>query len=665
MHRIAFAAGMLTVALALAAPSAWAAPAWLAQPDLTASGDNASVPDVAMNGGGDAVVAWQRSSGTDLFAQATLRDAGTNFSAPVQLGPAGLSALGTPQAAIDGAGNAVVVWQQPDGFTLNTIVQAAIRPAGGPFGEPVTLSATGTVSVHPQVAVNAAGAAIVAWEHVAGQEVVIQATVRPAGGSFAAAVDVSAAGLQGEPPGVAMDNAGNATVVWTQTSAAGSTAQAATWPAGGPAFSAPVDLSATGEVSSPQVATNATGETVAVWEHVDTNTRFVQAAIRPAGGGFSPPADLSLFGGDAIAPQVAIDADGNAVAVWARFDGATRVVQIGTRPRDGTFGLPGTLSLAGGEARAPQVAVSPGGDIVVAWQRSDGANTIVQAVARRAGAGFGATADLSAAGRDAIEPQVGIDADGDAVVAWQRSDGTNTIVQGAGHDAAGPQLRGLIVPATATTGTAASYLVSPLDVWSPVSSTQWSFDDGTSTSGASVSHTFASAGAHTVTVTATDALGNASSATRLVAVAAPVPPDGGPPGVPAPPPPPCTTCAVKLPKLNVAIGFDAHVTKRYTAFTKLVVQPAVAGTTIHVRCTGPGCRFKTKSRTVTKAARRLDLTSLVRGARLRRGAQIAVRVTKPNTVGASATIGVRDRKRPRRVVRCLFPGDPVPAPCPS
>ena len=87
--------------------------------------------------------------------------------------------------------------------------------------------------------------------------------------------------------------------------------------------------------------------------------------------------------------------------------------------------------------------------------------------------------------------------------------------------------------------------------------------------------------------------------------------------------------------------------------------------TIHVRCTGPGCPFKTKSRTVTKTARRLDLTALVRGAKLRRGAQLAVRVTKPDTVGAAATIGVRDRKRPRRVVRCLFPGDPVPAPCPA
>ena len=598
------AAWMAAAALAVAAPSAWATPAWVAQPDLTASGDSASVPAVAMNGAGDMVAAWQRSSGTSLFAQATVRPAGASFSAPLTLGPAGLASFGTPQAAIDGAGNAIVVWQRPDGFTLNTIVQAAIRPAGGSFGEPITLSANGTVSVHPRIAMNAAGNAIVAWEHLADQTVVMQATVRPAGGSFAAPVDVSAAGLQGQPPGVAIDDAGDAIVVWRQTTAAGSLAQAASRPAGG-LFSPPADLSATGQVSGAQVRTNGAGETAVVWTHVDAaNNTIVQASTRPPGGAFSVPVDLSVAGRDAIDPQVALDAAGNALAVWSRSDGSTRVVQATTRPAGGSFTAPVDVSTAGGEARAPRVALNPGGDAVVAWQRSDATNTIVQATVRRAGAEFAATADLSAPGRDAAEPQVGIDADGDAVATWQRSDGTNTIVQAAGYDGAGPQLRGLSVPATATAGTSATYSVSPLDVWSPVSSTQWAFDDATIAAGASVAHAFATAGAHLVTVTATDALGNQTSTTRLVTVAAPPPPDSAPP-VPQPPPPPpaaCTSCPPKLPRLAVAIGFDAHVTKRYTVFTKLVVQPAVAGTAISVRCTGPGCPFKTKTRRVAKSA---------------------------------------------------------------
>ena len=671
MHRMTRAASvatwLATAALAAAAPSAWAAPAWIAQADLTATGENASVPAVAMNGAGDAVAAWQRASGTGFVAQASLRDAGTNFSTPLALGPAGFEVLGTPHAAIDGAGNAIVVWQQFDGTGTNTVVQAAIRPAGGAFGAPLALSAPGAAAVHPRVAMNAAGDAIVVWERA----LVVQAAVRPAGAGFSAPVDVSAAGLMSPLPRAALDGAGNATVVWTQAGPAGTTVQVATRPAGG-AFSAAVDLSPPGNASSGQVAANGAGEAVAVWTHADAaSNTIVQASTRPPGGEFSAPAGLSVAGQNAIDPHVAIDAAGDALAIWSRFDGSTRVVQSATRPAGAAFGAPADLSLAGAEARDPTVSANTAGDLVAAWQRSDGSNTIVQAAVRRAGAGFGATIDLSAAGRDAVAPQLGIDADGDAIALWQRSDGSHAIVQAAGYDGAGPQLRGLNVPATAIRDAAATYSLSPLDVWSPVTSTQWSFGDGTSATGASVSHVFAAAGDHAVTVTATDALGNATSALRVVVVSAPPPPDGRTPVTPPPPPPPppppaaCTNCAPRLPKLNVAIGFDAHVTRRYTVLTKLVVQPAVAGSAIHVRCTGRGCPFKTRTRTISRSARRLDLTTLVRRAKLRRGAQIAVRVTKPNTVGASATIGVRDRKRPRRVVRCLFPGDPVPAPCPA
>jgi PKD domain-containing protein len=506
---------LASAALAAAASSAWATPAWLPQPDLTTTGTNASVPDVVMNGAGDSIVAWQRSG--DFLVQASQRPAGAGFSAPVQLGVAGLDVFGTPQAAIDGAGGAVVVWQEPQGSGLNTIVQAAVGPAGGSFAAPQRLSQSGSVSIQPQVAMNAAGDAVVVWEHLVNQTMVVQATVRPAGGTFSAPVNLSAAGLMGPLPRAAIDGAGNVTVVWQQWGPESAIVQAATRPAGG-TFSAPTDLSAPGNVSGAQVATNA-GETVAAWGRVDsTPSWIVQAATRSAGGAFSAAADLSAAGHGGVDPQVGVDAAGNAVAVWSRFDGTSRVVQVATRPAGHPFGAPTDLSLAGRDALVPGLAVNPAGDAVVAWQRSNGTNTIVQSAVARAGAGFAPAADLSLAGRDATAPDIGIDADGDAIVGWQRSDGASTIVQAAGYDAAGPLLRSLSVPGAVAAGTAATFSLSPLDVWSPVASTLWAFDDGATAAGASVSHALAAVGDHTVTVTATDALGNATSATRPVAV---------------------------------------------------------------------------------------------------------------------------------------------------
>ena len=44
---------------------------------------------------------------------------------------------------------------------------------------------------------------------------------------------------------------------------------------------------------------------------------------------------------------------------------------------------------------------------------------------------LGATETLSAGGHDAVGPQLATDPGGDAIVAWQRSDGTNFRIQGA------------------------------------------------------------------------------------------------------------------------------------------------------------------------------------------------------------------------------------------
>jgi hypothetical protein len=131
-----------------------------------------------------------------------------------------------------------------------------------------------------------------------------------------------------------------------------------------------------------------------------------------------------------------------------------------------------------------------------------------------------------------------------------------------------------------------------------------------------------------------------------------------------PPPPPCATCRARPARLGSRIAYDARVTRRYTVITKLLIQPAYTGTTVRLRCSGRGCRFTSKTRTVARQTRRLDLTTLVRGAKLRPGAELQIRVTRADRIGTMATLGIRARNRPRRITRCLFPGDPMPAACP-
>src|SRR5204862_4584661 len=87
-------------------------------------------------------------------------------------------------------------------------------------------------------------------------------------------------------------------------------------------------------------------------------------------------------------------------------------------------------SAAGHDATGRQVSINPSnGDAVVVWQRFDGSNIRVQPRVGTAGGTWSATQTLSAAGHDATDPQVGVDPAGGVVVVWRRADGTNQRVQ--------------------------------------------------------------------------------------------------------------------------------------------------------------------------------------------------------------------------------------------
>jgi hypothetical protein len=112
---------------------------------------------------------------------------------------------------------------------------------------------------------------------------------------------------------------------------------------------------------------------------------------------------------------VADDAKGNAVFAWERYDGTNERIQARTLSAAGTRGSTQTLSAAGGDAIYPQVEVDPNGNAVFAWERCcyDGTNNQpIQARARSAAGILSSTQTLSAVGQTAATAQVAVDPNG-------------------------------------------------------------------------------------------------------------------------------------------------------------------------------------------------------------------------------------------------------------
>jgi hypothetical protein len=191
------------------------------------------------------------------------------------------------------------------------------------------------------------------------------------------------------------------------------------------AFGPKFDLAPQGSGSESdwgEVAVDADGDAVFVFSRWFPDTGWRIQTRTHTAGVLSEGRTLSAGGKRAEAPDVAVDPEGNAVFVWRRFDGANWRVQARALSATGVLSPVQTLSQRGEDVQGdqePQVAVDADGDAVFAWSRFDGANWRVQARALSAAGILSPVQTLSDTGQDALDTRVAVDGDGDAVFSWR------------------------------------------------------------------------------------------------------------------------------------------------------------------------------------------------------------------------------------------------------
>jgi len=184
---------------------------------------------------------------------------------------------------------------------------------------------------------------------------------------------------------------------------------------------------------NPQMAINSTGIGLVVWEQSDGANSLIYKAefVNGAWTKTKVTDHISPEGGDAYYPRVAINDNGDAIIVWVQHDGANyRIYKsernnwIWTHP----VGLDDSISPAGTDANYPRVAMNTSGDAVIVWEQSDGAFYQIFKSERTNGLWIhpgAASVNISPDGQNAYYPVVSMDESGDAIVAWEQSDGAN------------------------------------------------------------------------------------------------------------------------------------------------------------------------------------------------------------------------------------------------
>ena len=178
---------------------------------------------------------------------------------------------------------------------------------------------------------------------------------------------------------------------------------------------------------NPQVGVDGNGNAVAVWYQFDGTRLDVWSNRYVAGVGWRTAQLIETENiGSAQSPQVAVDGNGSAVAVWCQSDGAGFDHIWSSRYVAGIgWILPQFIEEEGIEPLDPQVGIDGLGNAVSVWQESDGIRYSLYSGRYIAGIGWG-TAQLIETddSGDAANQQIRVDRSGNAIAVWQQHDGT-------------------------------------------------------------------------------------------------------------------------------------------------------------------------------------------------------------------------------------------------
>jgi hypothetical protein len=397
------------------------------------NGGGADTPQIAVNASGKAIAVWQQTEGSGKTIWAN-RYEGGQWAGAELIGTDDGKQEFNPQIAIDASGNAIVVWEQFINGSGHDIW--ANRYEAGQWLGPVLMESDAGDAQSPRIAMNGSGTAVVVWQQVDGAHYSIFAK-RYEAGSWGSVVQIETDNTgNASKPQIALDASGNAIAVWQHADPIIITDPLAPLPAplnniwanryvaGSGWGSAAAIENGAETAATPKIAFDASGNATAVWSQSDGTRHHIWANRYLAGGAWVGAALIETNNtGAAQFPQIAFDGSGNAMVVWEQFDGtrnniwANRYVAAGS-----SWGSAELIeSDDTTDAHTPQIAVEAGGNALALWQQGD--NNIL-ANRYLAGTGWGSAALIENGAGKARSPQLALDGDNNALAVWPQPEGS-------------------------------------------------------------------------------------------------------------------------------------------------------------------------------------------------------------------------------------------------
>ncbi|MDH3202924.1 MAG: Ig-like domain-containing protein [Myxococcales bacterium] len=326
-------------------------------------------PDVAVGPDGEAIAVWHQSDGDRNNIWANRFTPGVGWDTPELIESNDAGGAFSAQVGADSNGNAIAVWAQSDGTRLNVFANR-FTPSEG-WGTPELIEADDGGTGAPQLAVDPSGNAIAVW---AQESVDFDAWANrftpDEGWGTPELIEVDVGNVQN--PDVAVDANGNAIAVWAQSDGTRPNVFANRFTPSEGWGTAELIEANDPSAFMQQVAVGSSGDAIAVW--VDSSPTFRVWANRfTPDEGWGSAVFIENRPGLVDFPQVVVDAKGNAVAVWKQIDPVRASIWANRLTPSSGWGTAELIDTAdaGDASGGAAVAVDPNGNAVAVWAQSD------------------------------------------------------------------------------------------------------------------------------------------------------------------------------------------------------------------------------------------------------------------------------------------------------
>lgn len=332
----------------------------------------ATNPAVAVDGQGGAMVAWVQSDGMNFDLWSNRYVAGVGWGSP-ELAEDYADTVGTFSLDVDASGNATVAFWRYDGFHQVMCANRYVADEG--WGSPEQIADGVGDDDYPSVGMDGAGNAVVVWQRYGGSlwDLWSNAYVAGEGWGTPGAIETDDYGDVGGCR-LAVADSGDATAVWVQWDTSRYNIWSNNYKAGeGWDVAQLLETDDAGDAYSIGLAGDGAGNAVAVWQQYDGAAYSAMSSRYVAGVGWDAPVAIENSTQDILGPKVALDQAGNATAVWLEMSGPYRsLFSSRYSPSEGW----GAAELAESDdtmtVSSPQVGADSSGNVVAVWLMDDG-----------------------------------------------------------------------------------------------------------------------------------------------------------------------------------------------------------------------------------------------------------------------------------------------------